>query len=315
VVLDVGCGTGILSMFAARAGARHVYAVDNSAIVHEARAIITENGRAGLRVRGVSGGLDPQKNERNPTARLRRSTCELETPHARPSPGLQDRITVIHGKVEEVALPVAKVDIIVSEWMGYCLLFEAMLDSVLWARDRFLAPGGARTTRPPTRPLPRLPLLVKRRCVVGRTGHVLPDQASMYLVGLDTSCGHAARVKYWEDVYGFKMTAVRNAVLHESWVTVAPAASQMTNPFVFKVAALQSTPAGPPRHTHTPALTQVLDMASVRVEDLVFESEFTLVSQRHAELAVSAEHAPGIMLPDRGPDHPPPLYAGLSGVL
>jgi ribosomal protein L11 methylase PrmA len=37
IVLDVGCGTGILSIFAARAGAKHVYAVDNANIVHQAR--------------------------------------------------------------------------------------------------------------------------------------------------------------------------------------------------------------------------------------------------------------------------------------
>ena len=36
-----------------------------------------------------------------------------------------------------------QVDIIISEWMGYFLLRESMLDSVLVARDRFLKPGGA----------------------------------------------------------------------------------------------------------------------------------------------------------------------------
>jgi hypothetical protein len=41
-----------------------------------------------------------------------------------------------------VELPVEKVDIIISEWMGYFLLYEAMLDTVLIARDRWLAPGG-----------------------------------------------------------------------------------------------------------------------------------------------------------------------------
>ena len=29
-----------------------------------------------------------------------------------------------------------QVDVIVSEWMGYALLFESMLDTVLYARDR-----------------------------------------------------------------------------------------------------------------------------------------------------------------------------------
>lgn len=44
VVLDVGCGTGILSMFCAKAGAKKVIAVDNSNIIDRAKEIIYENG-------------------------------------------------------------------------------------------------------------------------------------------------------------------------------------------------------------------------------------------------------------------------------
>ncbi len=33
-------------------------------------------------------------------------------------------------------------DIIISEWMGYALFYESMLDTVIVARDRWLAPGG-----------------------------------------------------------------------------------------------------------------------------------------------------------------------------
>lgn len=44
VVLDVGCGTGILSMFCAKAGAKKVISVDNSDIINKAREIVYENG-------------------------------------------------------------------------------------------------------------------------------------------------------------------------------------------------------------------------------------------------------------------------------
>ncbi len=44
VVLDVGCGSGILSLFCARAGAAKVIAVDNSSIINKAREIVYVNG-------------------------------------------------------------------------------------------------------------------------------------------------------------------------------------------------------------------------------------------------------------------------------
>jgi type I protein arginine methyltransferase len=56
--------------------------------------------------------------------------------------GMSDKITLLQGKMEEVELPYPKVDIIISEWMGYFLLYESMLDTVLYARDKYLAPNG-----------------------------------------------------------------------------------------------------------------------------------------------------------------------------
>jgi protein arginine N-methyltransferase 1 len=53
---------------------------------------------------------------------------------------MSHKITFIKGRVEEAKIPM--VDIIVSEWMGFCLLSEIMLDCLLNARDKFLVPGG-----------------------------------------------------------------------------------------------------------------------------------------------------------------------------
>ncbi|KAG8093965.1 hypothetical protein GUJ93_ZPchr0012g20760 [Zizania palustris] len=52
-----------------------------------------------------------------------------------------DIVEVIQGSMEDVVLP-EKVDVIISEWMGYFLLRESMFDSVICARDRWLKPDG-----------------------------------------------------------------------------------------------------------------------------------------------------------------------------
>jgi len=48
----------------------------------------------------------------------------------------------VKGKLEDVELPIKEFDIIISEWMGYFLLYESMLDTVLLARDKYLKPNG-----------------------------------------------------------------------------------------------------------------------------------------------------------------------------
>jgi len=44
VVLDLGCGTGILGLLACQAGAKRVYAIDQGGMIELARAIFVENG-------------------------------------------------------------------------------------------------------------------------------------------------------------------------------------------------------------------------------------------------------------------------------
>jgi precorrin-6B methylase 2 len=147
VVLDVGCGTGILSMFAVRAGAKHVYAVDYSNIITQARQIVKDNGMA-------------------------------------------EKVTLIKGKVEEVELPIEKVDVIVSEWMGYCLFYESMLDTVIFARNKWLKPGGL----------------------------LFPDRATLYVTGIEDRKYKEEKIHWWECVYGFNMSSIRDIALKEPLV-------------------------------------------------------------------------------------------------
>lgn len=112
--------------------------------------------------------------------------------------GLSDTITCLRGRVEDIVLPVDKVDIIVSEWMGYCLLYEAMLPSVLFARDRYLKP---------------------------ETGLLIPSHATIFVAPTSDPEYVGESVTFWRDVYGFDMKPMLEGLVHDVRVQYLPGES------------------------------------------------------------------------------------------
>jgi len=170
IVLDVGCGTGILSMFAAKAGAKKVIGIDCSSVAHQARAIVKENG-------------------------------------------FEDVITVIQGKVEEIELD-DKVDIIISEWMGYFLLYESMLNTVLFARDKF----GTKDVK------------------------MLPSHGNMYVCGVTDEQYVQSKFDVWENVEGIDFSYFKRLAYIEPLVDSVDEDQIVTNTaelFSFDIATVK----------------------------------------------------------------------------
>ena len=163
-VLDLGCGTAILSMFAARAGAASVVGVDGSELIAGfARQIVAGNGLA-----AEQGGAVTIVSSKVEELRVL-----LGLPPAAVAVAQQERLQQDGQQQPEQQQPEQQVDVLVSEWMGYALLFESMLGSVLAARDRWLRPGGA----------------------------LLPDLALLYVAAGGEG---ATGLDFWKDVYGFR---------------------------------------------------------------------------------------------------------------
>jgi len=135
-VIDVGAGTGLLSIFCAQSDAQRVVAVEASRLAHYTRKIVDANAPKNV-------------------------------------------IEVHECRAEELDLGEGKVaDVVVSEWMGYALLFENMLPSVLSVRDRYLKPGGL----------------------------MLPSRSRLWLAPLQDDTWRKSKLDYWSDVYGIDMS-------------------------------------------------------------------------------------------------------------
>jgi protein arginine N-methyltransferase 3 len=153
-VIDVGCGTGILSLFACRAGASQVFSIEGSERMAKfARDVCKKNG------------FDSQGG--GPMTVLTSKVEDLQT---------------LPTHQATVSVDGAKADVLVSEWMGYALLFETMLDSVLYARDHLLKPQGA----------------------------ILPDLAHIIIAGAGPKSTESS---FWKDVYGFDMSPIAEEVV------------------------------------------------------------------------------------------------------
>ncbi|EZG77894.1 putative arginine N-methyltransferase [Gregarina niphandrodes] len=84
--------------------------------------------------------------------------------------GLADRVEVKHCKVEDFReVEDHSVDIILSEWMGHYLLHEGFLDSVVYARNKFLRKG-------PKVRNPNLEIWRSKNC----QGLLFPSEATIY---------------------------------------------------------------------------------------------------------------------------------------
>jgi histone-arginine methyltransferase CARM1 len=101
-VLDVGAGSGILSIFAAQAGAKKVYAVEGSNMAKNAKKLVEFNGLSHI----------------------------IEVIESK----IED--------IPETLIRKGEVDVIVSEPLGTFLLNERMLETYVIARDKFLKPNG-----------------------------------------------------------------------------------------------------------------------------------------------------------------------------
>ncbi len=228
IVLDVGCGTGILSMFCAQAGARRVYGIDCSSIIDQAQIIVEKNGFGDI-ITLIKGKVEEVELPSPPPPPRHRNQSQHQQQHQHHSekdnqcPGEND---------DDDESKLKFVDIIVSEWMGYFLLYESMLDTVIFARDKWLIPNN---------------------------GIIFPDKAVMYLCGVEDGQVKRDRIDFWENIYGFDFTTLRDIAIKEPVVDVVDGKAIVTN--------------------SVPILE--IDLLTCKKEDLIFQSDFCLTASKN----------------------------------
>ena len=86
--------------------------------------------------------------------------------------------------------------------MSYFLLYESMLDTVIFARDKWLVP---------------------------KNGMIFPDKAVMYLCATEDGQVKRDRFDFWKNIYGFDFTTLRDIAIKEPVVDVVESKAIVTD--------------------------------------------------------------------------------------
>ena len=105
---------------------------------------------------------------------------------------MSEKVKVMKGPAQELASQLPPCDVIVSEWMGYCCIYEGMLDHVIAVRDKLLRPDG----------------------------YMIPATATMQIFLLNYPQLWHEYVGFWDDVYGFKMNSLKRRAKGQAKVII-----------------------------------------------------------------------------------------------
>lgn len=101
--------------------------------------------------------------------------------------GFEKQISLVEYNKGAFSLPVDKVDVIISEWMGTMLLADCRLDEVIDTRDKYL----------------------------NKNGLMFPDRVILNIAAIEDSLYKGNKIYAWENLYGVDMSSVQRLAMSE----------------------------------------------------------------------------------------------------
>lgn len=174
IVVDVGAGSGVLSCWAAKAGSKHVFAIEASSISKLLPATLLEN------------------NMHDVVSLIPYSVKNL----------VEKGVDSFIEEYSFIKSHPSGISVIVSEWMGFYLLHEGMLEAVLMARDFFQE--------------------VNDTLGVSTRIQLIPSEGHIYAAPISLLPIQEENKKKWENIYGLNFSSLGALGLEERLESSSP---------------------------------------------------------------------------------------------